>query len=105
MISAGEDIKIITPGNITYLNPMSGFYPASLGFENKEIGRIDPYSWNINDYQGMESKVIDEKYGHNNVLQQYMSSGNKSLTLTGEYPGWSAEADRQITYTSDLLSV
>ncbi|MFX0011625.1 MAG: hypothetical protein ACFE9R_15030, partial [Candidatus Hermodarchaeota archaeon] len=39
-------IRIITPQNITYTAPMSGYYPALYGFENDDDG-TDPAEWDV----------------------------------------------------------
>ncbi|MFX1553556.1 MAG: OmpL47-type beta-barrel domain-containing protein [Promethearchaeota archaeon] len=35
---SGQEINITTPENITYTTPMSGYYPATYGFENEPDG-------------------------------------------------------------------
>ena len=66
-ISAGE-ITIVTPENKTYIAPMSGYYPATYGFENDEDGSF-PAEW-IDDSTGGLSNVsvVSEMAGHKKVL-------------------------------------
>lgn len=65
--SAGE-ITIITPENKTYTEPMSGYYPATYGFENDLVGN-NPYEWTVAE-QGLQTvEVISSLDGHNNVLE------------------------------------
>jgi len=60
--------KIITPENNTYYEPMSGYYPATYGFENDE-NDVLPAGW-VNNSLGGSSEILvkDEKAGHNKVL-------------------------------------
>ncbi|MFX1343458.1 MAG: hypothetical protein ACFFAI_00005, partial [Promethearchaeota archaeon] len=48
---SAQDINITTPENNTYTKPMSGYFPASYGFENDIVGE-NPQNW-----------VTDETYG------------------------------------------
>lgn len=71
---SGPQINITTPENITYSEPMSGYYSATYGFENDEIGD-DPEDWII----WMEDdtiEVVSEIAGHKNVLRLYDSSSS-----------------------------
>ena len=61
------DISIITPENIVYNDPMSGYYPATYGFENDEDGTI-PQDF----LYGMSSgnlQVVSEIGGHRKIVQ------------------------------------
>jgi len=66
-------IKIITPQNQTYLNPMSGYYPGTFGFENDNIGD-SPYTWEDLSGNDCSSQVIGSLDGHNHVLDCYDNS-------------------------------
>ncbi|MFX1500281.1 MAG: hypothetical protein ACFFDH_04870 [Promethearchaeota archaeon] len=67
-ISSQSEIDIITPENITYSAPMSGYYPATYGFENDKIGDI-PYEWIMVQSPTLTNAyVIDEKDNHKKVL-------------------------------------
>jgi hypothetical protein len=63
-------IDITTPENITYTDPMSGYYPATYGFENEHIDAI-PEEWSsiIVDNQSCHTNINSEIGGHKNVLE------------------------------------
>lgn len=63
--NAGE-ISIVTPENKTYYEPMSGYYPATLGFESDNAGD-DPLLCNVEETGG-EINVVDSIDGHNKVV-------------------------------------
>ncbi|MFX1427571.1 MAG: zinc ribbon domain-containing protein [Promethearchaeota archaeon] len=63
-------IDIMTPENITYTKPMTGYYPATYGFENDEVDTI-PMDWTDESYGPTWYKVIANEDGHNKVLQLY----------------------------------
>ncbi len=70
---AASDITIITPENRTYTEPMSGYYPATYGFENDEIG-TDPEEFVLYETGGT-IEVIEELDGHRNIVDLYDTSG------------------------------
>ncbi|MFW9822589.1 MAG: hypothetical protein ACFFE4_06625, partial [Candidatus Thorarchaeota archaeon] len=47
------DINVVTPDNSTYTDPMSGYHPATHGFENEVHGTT-----------GTDMDFLDEYYGH-----------------------------------------
>ncbi len=64
-------LEIITPENKLYIAPMSGFYPATFGFENDENGAF-PKHWE--DWSGahpIDTWIVDEFLGHKKVLRGY----------------------------------
>ncbi|MHA2096962.1 MAG: LamG-like jellyroll fold domain-containing protein, partial [Candidatus Hodarchaeales archaeon] len=63
-ISAGE-ITIITPENITYTGPMTGYFPATHGFESDTDGTFPSSLTNIGTYP---ISVISSRSGHNKVV-------------------------------------
>ncbi|MFX1376433.1 MAG: hypothetical protein ACFFA0_11510 [Promethearchaeota archaeon] len=67
---SADEITINTPENITYTKPMSGYYPATYGFENDEIGD-DPYGWIDGSGSGCTAQVISGIGGHNKVIELY----------------------------------
>ena len=70
--SDGE-ITIITPENKTYTGPMSGYYPATYGFENDEDGTI-PDEWQYRltiPQQDSYIKIISSLDGHKKVVDLY----------------------------------
>ena len=74
-----DELVINTPENKTYIEPMSGYYPATYGFENDEDGSF-PMGW-IDDSVGASSEVIveSEMAGHKKVVH-YSDTG-----VTGTY--------------------
>ena len=68
------DIDILTPENKSYTGPMSGYYPATYGFEN-DVGKIGTQI-SFCQYSGHGStNIISELGGHKNVLHVYYGSG------------------------------
>jgi len=70
------DIDIVTPDEIIYTNPMSGYYVASRGFESDNIGAY-PDNWLVNTPQtGSGFVEIDSLLaGHRNVLELRKTGG------------------------------
>ena len=60
-------IKIITPENKTYTEPMSGYYPGSFGFEN-DIDNTFPSGWIEGGTTTGKTRIVGSKDGHNKVL-------------------------------------
>ena len=64
-------LEIITPESKLYIAPMSGYYPATFGFENDENGAF-PRHWE--DWSGahpIDTWIVDEFLGHKKVLRGY----------------------------------
>jgi len=60
-------INIITPENKTYTDPMRGYYPATYGFENDEVGS-NPAGWDtVENYNTIQ--VISELNDHKNIVE------------------------------------
>ncbi|MFX1238017.1 MAG: FG-GAP repeat domain-containing protein [Promethearchaeota archaeon] len=66
--SSNDDINLTTPENKTYIAPMSGYYPATYGFENDNAGD-DPEDWVIETEAAGNIEVIEEHFGHKKVLR------------------------------------
>lgn len=73
-----NELVIITPENKTYIEPMSGYYPATYGFENDEDGSF-PMEL-IDDSTGGTSDVTveSEMAGHKKVLFHWCSGSSFS---------------------------
>ena len=71
-------INLITPENKTYFEPMSGYYPATHGFENDNTGEL-PESWNDLSGTGCSVGVVEEIYSHKKVIQLNDNSGNAAI--------------------------
>ncbi|MFX1590633.1 MAG: hypothetical protein ACFFC1_21065, partial [Promethearchaeota archaeon] len=63
-------INIYTPENKTYNETMSGFYPATYGFEN-DAEYDNPSGWTIHESSDYIVDVIDEKNQHKKVVKFY----------------------------------
>ncbi|MBY8985764.1 MAG: hypothetical protein KGD65_11885, partial [Candidatus Lokiarchaeota archaeon] len=75
-------INILSPVNKTYTKAMSGYYPATNGFEDQKIGSF-PIGW-IDDTRGTTSVTIfPEKDGHKMVLRSFDADtiGQASATV------------------------
>ena len=100
--SAGE-ITIITPENKTYTGPMSGYYPATYGFENDEDGTI-PDEWEeVKGDPSILNEIIAELDGHKKVLHMdkgdtygdnnYLNQYFKSIQEHGTIEFWGRTTD------------
>ncbi|TFG03266.1 MAG: hypothetical protein EU542_02820 [Promethearchaeota archaeon] len=67
---SSNEILIDTPENITYIEPMNGYYPGTYGFENDASGSI-PQFWSDNSNSPCYANVVDGIGGHNKVLEVY----------------------------------
>jgi hypothetical protein len=67
--SSSNGITIYTPENKTYTKKMSGYYPATYGFENDESWEI-PQEWiSVYPYDVLRYAVVKDGFnGHNKVL-------------------------------------
>jgi len=64
----GPEITVITPENKTYFEPMSGYYPGTIGFEDIENGLLAPNMDDIPSGSNCQASVVSEKTGHNKVV-------------------------------------
>ena len=80
-ISTNLNITINTPENKTYLEPMSGYFPGTYGFEAYNSGEI-PDSWNDLSGTGCSAGVVDEINNHKKVIQLNDNSGNGATIET-----------------------
>ena len=78
-------INMITPENKTYTEPMSGYYPATYGFENEEDGELGTEVAFITRYDSDHSEAyarIEENInGHNKVLKFYDAATSDSYNF------------------------
>ena len=72
---SGPQINITTPENKTYYGPMSGYYPATYGFENDDINST-PEEWSDLSDPSTNATIITSQSGHNKVLKLQDSSGS-----------------------------
>jgi len=64
------EIAILSPENKTYTEPISGYYPATYGFESDVPGTV-PFGWEnaTYGYPGTSIEVISEFNDHKNVVE------------------------------------
>ncbi|MFX0083698.1 MAG: hypothetical protein ACFE94_18260 [Candidatus Hodarchaeota archaeon] len=65
---SAQEINITTPENKTYTTPMSGYYPASFGFEN-DVDGADPFGWTVNEVGDNPINIIPTLDGHKKVVE------------------------------------
>jgi hypothetical protein len=65
-------INIITPESKTYTTPMSGYYPATFGFEN-DLDGTSPDGWTIDGTSilGGTANVLENLHGHRKIVELY----------------------------------
>ncbi|MFX1284158.1 MAG: Ig-like domain-containing protein [Promethearchaeota archaeon] len=78
---AANSIELLTPENKTYHAPMSGYYPASWGFENNDPG-MEPSDWYLTPTNGSSFYRVNAEYdGHKNVLEMRKYNGTTQVTV------------------------
>lgn len=70
--TGAAELTVITPESKLYTGPMGGYYPATYGFENDEIGD-DPSDWTVNETGGAV-QIIASHLGHTNVIELHETS-------------------------------
>ena len=81
---SGQEINITTPENKTYTEPLSGYYPATYGFENDNTGD-DPYGWTIVEDPSCFGDVVSDFSGHNKVLRLRDNNGGGGQNVHATY--------------------
>jgi hypothetical protein len=81
--TSDQEITIITPENITYTEPMEGYYPATYGFENDLDGTV-PQDWYLGIATGGTAQVVSELGGRKKVVElvDTVTNGYPYLTQT-----------------------
>ncbi|MFX1479849.1 MAG: hypothetical protein ACFFCI_17160 [Promethearchaeota archaeon] len=62
VVTIEESFQVATPENITYTEPMAGYYPATYGFESDEVGE-NPFGWETVE-NGGPVEVVDYLDNH-----------------------------------------
>ena len=75
-----QEITIVTPINKTYIEPMSGYYLSTFGFENDADG-TSPEGWVNQDAHLCTSQIISGLDGHNKILQQNDSNNGLAAVI------------------------
>lgn len=78
-----NEITFNTPENKTYGEPMSGYYPATYGFENDDDGS-DPAEWDIFEGAGYVN-VKDQMINHEKVVEMYDNTGANHVELHNSF--------------------
>ena len=87
-------IDIITPEAKSYSAPMSGYYPATYGFES-DLPGTDAKNWTHVVLGGTHSYIVDSYKGHERVYEMYDNAAGNPDTytnfnnqLSGTVEGW-----------------
>ncbi|MFW9941146.1 MAG: nitrous oxide reductase family maturation protein NosD [Candidatus Thorarchaeota archaeon] len=105
--SAASDIPIITPENNSNLGPMSGYYPATYGFEDILNGQ-EHGEWQTGSVSSWA--VIEEFNGHRKVYDCYMDRASTTQYFaageqdSGTVEFWVANEDATSTFAQCRLS-
>ncbi|MFX0006167.1 MAG: hypothetical protein ACFFAV_05495 [Candidatus Hermodarchaeota archaeon] len=94
-INSSYYLNIITPENITYTEPMSGYYPATYGFEDSGNGE-NPQGWTVVDIGGQVS-IEANIGGHNKIVDIYKTSAGSGISC-----GFSQDIDNQTSGTIEF---
>ncbi|MFX0137805.1 MAG: hypothetical protein ACFFDN_29460 [Candidatus Hodarchaeota archaeon] len=86
IVETETTINIITPEEKTYTEPMSGYYPATWGFENDEIGTV-PEEWGDDSGTGCSVAVIEGLDNHKNVVELDDPTDQRRCTLYKSFSG------------------
>ncbi len=83
--TSADEISIFTPENTTYTEPMSGYYPATYGFENDQVGTI-PEGWtDESPYSSCSISVYAQKDQHKQIVQIYDANTGTGADATAQY--------------------
>jgi len=107
--TSANEILINTPENKTYGAPMSGYYPATYGFENDMVGS-DPAEWNVFEGAGYVN-VKDEMNNHKSIVEMYDNTNANhdelhnsfSLQTNGAIEFWVLSDDVAQTFSIIIL--
>ena len=99
--------SINSPENITYIDPMTGYYPATYGFEDAAPGTLPDYCIHgvggsfpdtVHSYTTIRDSLTDLAGNtHYNVLELYDHSGSGSATSNVNFLSQGSEAARNCT--------
>ena len=79
---SSNEILIDSPLNFTYTEPMSGYYPGSIGFEDDFIGTIPDNWWYHIPDSGSFYKVVSEWQGHKYVYEIRKNGGSQKVSTS-----------------------
>jgi len=106
--SSADEFTIITPETKTYTEPMSGYYPATHGFESDGAGD-DPLFCTVEEIGG-EVNVVDSIGGHNKVVAVIDNSAHLRFLKVMELMNFGSEQQTHRIFKDfvsilDLLSI
>lgn len=78
--SGDAELTIVTPESKLYTEPMSGYYSATFGFENDEIGD-DPTDW-YTEEAGGTVQILNTYSGHSKVVELHETSDDVTEIYT-----------------------
>jgi len=82
---SNSEINITTPKNKTYAEPMRGYYPASYGFENDNVGD-NPEGWSTTEPSGCGFVEVDASLnGHNKVVEVRKNGGTTRVLIEKQF--------------------
>ena len=87
-LNSANEITLITPENKTYIGPMSGYYPATYGFENDANGttgtNID-FIDTDNSGASCSAQIIAQEGNHSKVLELYDNNAAGDALIFHEF--------------------
>ncbi|MFX1258780.1 MAG: NosD domain-containing protein, partial [Promethearchaeota archaeon] len=98
---ANSEISIITPENRTYTNPMSGYYPASYGFENDKDGEF-PTGWSLNKTVGT-CQVISSLGTHEKLVEFYDSNNPGQISIRDKFTAKQGSGTVELYFRSNNI--
>jgi len=88
--TAAPPIVLLSPEDKIYAGPMSGYYPATYGFENDKVGAV-PADWTCSNQVDNWANIIPEIDGHSHVLAHYdNTSSDEAYACTTLFPSRSS---------------
>ncbi|MHA2036773.1 MAG: zinc ribbon domain-containing protein [Promethearchaeota archaeon] len=82
---SSQEINITTPENNTYSKPMSGYYPATYGFENDDSNDTKLIGWTGIEPAGTSIRVIENLASHKNVVELSDLSGSNYCQIENNF--------------------
>jgi len=106
--SVKDPITIITPENKTYSEPMSGYFPASYGFEN-DISGSWPINWTIDATNlplGGNAQVLDTLDNHHNIVELYdtVDGSGRDVRATKTFDNGAKYGDIELWLRTDVIA-
>jgi hypothetical protein len=104
---SAQEINITTPENKTYTSRMTGYYPATYGFENEQAGNV-PAGWYDTSGAGCKIEVYEDLDGRKKVLELYdagdggyVAKQNFTMQYTGSVELWVRKSSENVSGNSN----